>query len=1221
MKLVLRHHPLNLFYIGLLMLLCPALLARAGGSGTWTPFLAAAPISGDIQLSPNGQTMWLGGNKFLGIVNGQPTFTPQIFSAPLQLNGLFTAYDGNGLDNAAHSNVLYGMCINKQQQPVARLSHSPLMPPYIYSYNTGAAQWQPAAFTPSFEQNNWSSAGNNYIRDDNGDLMLVGASAVEISPDGSNWTPRTQLYNYFDAPPPLPAAGGWIVAPKSDGTNLPTTQVGAYTFSVTKTPWDELFTGGEHQFYHSLDNGVTWEWVDALMYQPQRDALGTQWYRNPRVRRFQGHTHVAQGEGRGEVLMFCDQNNGAGVFRYSGVGLLKQVQNGLPASNNNYTLVFRMISTRSGDSYIGIVYKNLSPTPTGNAGDIFRWDGASWSPITPANGTTFRFAQSNSLETDGLNLYALMAVQPSGNTIYQWSPAPPYPPQVIFSGGANATTSPTVTLTTAAAGAIWNPAYTVTGATGALSYVWSARGPVPVQFDFPTGAAPMVYFTAPGNYVVNLQTVDSGTGLTGGASVIVHVNPASGGTAPAISVQPQNQLLVGATATFTLTATGTGPFNYQWFRDGAPVAGTPTARTATLQLSGLTASADNTGYYCVVSNPYGRVTSYSGTLGNPPVITGQPADASVAAGTPITFSVAASGTQPMIWQWYNAATNLPIAAAQMGSYQTSATGQYYVKVTNIFGTTTSRTATLASGANATYTLVVNNGGVGPSMSGGGRYQVGSVASITTDVNADLFGNSGFFFSNWSVQSPPAGVTVALGGTTTSQTTATVGGAAAGQTVTINASYVVAPEYPLGVINGYGNGYYRNNLNQIAIEAIPPPPGFSFDHWIASAPGAVFANSLSASTTVTLSPPQDITVTALYLPPANTLHPTTTSITSHNPDPATIGQMITVTASVSVVVPFGGTPTGKIGVSDGNAICTMTLPANQCNLTPLSTGAKTLTATYNGDGSFAASASPGVNQTVTPAITATHFSSSTATGTGTATLDITGTGCNISDAQFVNVAPLVPPAGVAFPQGLAQVLIIGCTAHAVSVTITYPQPLAAGTQYWKYGPTPTDTSPHWYIMPATIAGNQVQLTIMDGGLGDDDLMVNLSIADPGGPGVPNGTVVFNLDVDANTHYDALTDGLVILRYLFGLTGASLTGGALGNGATLIDPASMLSHLKDIKPLLDVDANGQADALTDGLMIIRYLFGLRGNSLIAGAIGLGATRTTAAQIEPYIQSLMP
>jgi hypothetical protein len=121
--------------------------------------------------------------------------------------------------------------------------------------------------------------------------------------------------------------------------------------------------------------------------------------------------------------------------------------------------------------------------------------------------------------------------------------------------------------------------------------------------------------------------------------------------------------------------------------------------------------------------------------------------------------------------------------------------------------------------------------------------------------------------------------------------------------------------------------------------------------------------------------------------------------------------------------------------------------------------------------------------------------------------------------------------------------------------------------------------------------------------------------------PNIIAPLRIDVDANQAYDTLTDGLIILRYLSGLTGSSLAVGALGPGATLTNPVQLLAHLDDLKPALDVDGNGQADALTDGLMIIRYLFGLRGDSLLAGAVGTGATRTTAALIEPYIQALMP
>jgi hypothetical protein len=60
---------------------------------------------------------------------------------------------------------------------------------------------------------------------------------------------------------------------------------------------------------------------------------------------------------------------------------------------------------------------------------------------------------------------------------------------------------------------------------------------------------------------------------------------------------------------------------------------------------------------------------------------------------------------------------------------------------------------------------------------------------------------------------------------------------------------------------------------------------------------------------------------------------------------------------------------------------------------------------------------------------------------------------------------------------------------------------AGTQYWKYGPTPGPAAAHWYVLPATITGNTVVFTITDGGLGDDDLLGNGTIVDQGGPGIP------------------------------------------------------------------------------------------------------------------------
>ncbi len=186
--------------------------------------------------------------------------------------------------------------------------------------------------------------------------------------------------------------------------------------------------------------------------------------------------------------------------------------------------------------------------------------------------------------------------------------------------------------------------------------------------------------------------------------------------------------------------------------------------------------------------------------------------------------------------------------------------------------------------------------------------------------------------------------------------------------------------------------------------------------------------------------------------------------------------------------------------------------------------------YDGSSNCSASANPGYtfanwsgdctgsgactlnNVTSAKSVTANFnlitFTGPTATGTGDATATVTGGGdtCGFaSTPQFVAVTsvPVAPPAAYSFPHGLFDFALANCTSGGtVTLTLTYPSALPSGTVYWKYGPTTNNTNPHWYPMPATIAGNTVTLTITDGSLGDDDLTANGSIVDQGGPGVPN-----------------------------------------------------------------------------------------------------------------------
>ena len=111
----------------------------------------------------------------------------------------------------------------------------------------------------------------------------------------------------------------------------------------------------------------------------------------------------------------------------------------------------------------------------------------------------------------------------------------------------------------------------------------------------------------------------------------------------------------------------------------------------------------------------------------------------------------------------------------------------------------------------------------------------------------------------------------------------------------------------------------------------------------------------------------------------------------------------------------------------------------------------------------------------------------------------------------------------------------------------------------------------------------------------------------------------LDIDGNGEYDALTDGLLLLRGMFGLTDTALINGALASNATYTTGPEIASEISGLGNSIDIDGNGSADALTDGLMILRYLFGLRDDVLISGVIASDATLSDASDIAAKIESL--
>jgi hypothetical protein len=141
---------------------------------------------------------------------------------------------------------------------------------------------------------------------------------------------------------------------------------------------------------------------------------------------------------------------------------------------------------------------------------------------------------------------------------------------------------------------------------------------------------------------------------------------------------------------------------------------------------------------------------------------------------------------------------------------------------------------------------------------------------------------------------------------------------------------------------------------------------------------------------------------------------------------------------------------------------------------------------------------------------TSFSGMTSTNSGTATAILSGGGATCSFGNAAFVAPSSPvPAGVNFPDGLFQFSTTNCTG-AITITVTFPTAFQPAAQYWKYGPTPSQAAAHWYTLGAAnalmMSGRIATFQITDGALGDDDLLVNGSIVDAGGPSAINPTAV-------------------------------------------------------------------------------------------------------------------
>lgn len=111
-----------------------------------------------------------------------------------------------------------------------------------------------------------------------------------------------------------------------------------------------------------------------------------------------------------------------------------------------------------------------------------------------------------------------------------------------------------------------------------------------------------------------------------------------------------------------------------------------------------------------------------------------------------------------------------------------------------------------------------------------------------------------------------------------------------------------------------------------------------------------------------------------------------------------------------------------------------------------------------------------------------------------------------------------------------------------------------------------------------------------------------------------------DFDGNGEVDALTDGLLLLRYTFSLRDEALTRNVIAADSPLTS-SEVESEIVNAMVIADIDKSGDVDALTDGLLLLRYLFGLQGEALVQSVTAYSAERTSAEEIYNYITKFLP
>lgn len=271
---------------------------------------------------------------------------------------------------------------------------------------------------------------------------------------------------------------------------------------------------------------------------------------------------------------------------------------------------------------------------------------------------------------------------------------------VFASNGSGGTTSSNATLdvgiapviTAQPASLILTQGQTATfaiGATGTpLRYYWKKYGafiPSATNSSFTiasvVNADAAIYTCQVSNFVASVTST--------GATLSIY-GP------PVITAQPISKIVtVGAAFSLSVVAGGTPVPACQWTKDGQEISGA----SATVFSVNAAQTNDTGAYAAVLTNIFGAVTSAVAqvNVGFAPLITRQPKSFTNNLGTSNAFTVAVSGSEPLLYQWFKDGAAIVDATNNLLSLpnlQSNQVGLYSVTVTNLYGWAVSTSAFL-----------------------------------------------------------------------------------------------------------------------------------------------------------------------------------------------------------------------------------------------------------------------------------------------------------------------------------------------------------------------------------------------------------------------------------------------------------------------------------------------------------------------------------------------